>query len=575
MIIPYYSMKRTLLLLFIASSILTFFILFPYSLKISYALPNAIDPLFYAWNISHNYTSASHGFKDLLDTNIFYPEGNTLAFSDTLFAQTILTAPILLLTKNPIFTENFYVFLTFPLSAIAMFCLSYYLTRHTLASLLSSIFYAFSIPRLAQIGHMPAISSQWLPLYFLFLIRYLREKTYINLLLTLFWYILSIASSVYFGLFLIPLTGIIVIVELVSQPWEIIGKIFKDILKISFPSLVILIFILFPYIRLRVENPNIRRNLRDTAALSAVPVDYISVLPTSWLSDIGFPKNTNEHPLYPTITVSMLALLSILFMRTYKKSLAGFIFMGIGAFVLSFGPYANYSPDTSTYTKLPYYYMYKILPIFESIRVPARFSIFVILAASVCASFTLSKLLKKSTSWALVIIIGLLFFIEVWQIQTPFVSIPTAIPLVYQWLAKQPDSDIIVELPMQPLPQNTTTMESQLMLPYVDLREDTIFANEAYRIYFSSFHNKRMVNGYSGFFPQNYHDQATALLTFPSDGAISTLQRIHVKYIIIHTAQYTGIPFSDTERHIREQPKLVKKMEFGSDIVYEIVQSKQ
>ena len=123
---------------------------------------------------------------------------------------------------------------------------------------------------------------------------------------------------------------------------------------------------------------------------------------------------------------------------------------------------------------------------------------------------------------------------------------------------------------MQPLPLNSTTMESQLMLPYDQLREDTIFATEAYRTYFSAFHRKRMLNGYSGFFPQSYHDQAMSLATFPSDGTIAILKRKHVRYIIIHTDQYTDRPFSDTERLIREQPKLIKVQEFGNDFVYEI-----
>src|SRR5690348_13933806 len=160
-----YDMGRNIFILAILSTILTLFLLFPYSIRINSTLPNADDPVFYAWNISHNLQSASHGFSDLLDTNIFYPEGNTLAFSDTLYGQTFLTAPILYITKNPILTENLYILATFPLSVITMFLLAYYLTKNTWASACSGIFFAFCYPRLAQIGHMPMISSQWIPLY--------------------------------------------------------------------------------------------------------------------------------------------------------------------------------------------------------------------------------------------------------------------------------------------------------------------------------------------------------------------------------------------------------------------------
>jgi hypothetical protein len=79
-------MKKVLVVLTIVSILLTYLLFFPYSSKISSAVPNVVDPLFYAWNLSHNVHSATHGFKDLLNTNIFYPEGNTLAFSDTLYA---------------------------------------------------------------------------------------------------------------------------------------------------------------------------------------------------------------------------------------------------------------------------------------------------------------------------------------------------------------------------------------------------------------------------------------------------------------------------------------------------------
>src|SRR3989344_8187533 len=82
---------------------------------------NAGDPLFYAWNFMHNTRALTHGFTGLLDTNIYYPTTNTLAFSDTLAAQTLFAAPIIWLTHNPILAENLYVLLTFPVAGIGMY----------------------------------------------------------------------------------------------------------------------------------------------------------------------------------------------------------------------------------------------------------------------------------------------------------------------------------------------------------------------------------------------------------------------------------------------------------------------
>ena len=89
-------MKKVITILAIFSIFISVILFLPYSAHITNVLPNAVDPIFYAWNLDHNLQSANRGFRDLLDTNIFYPEGNTLAFSDTLYAQTLLTAPSLL-----------------------------------------------------------------------------------------------------------------------------------------------------------------------------------------------------------------------------------------------------------------------------------------------------------------------------------------------------------------------------------------------------------------------------------------------------------------------------------------------
>lgn len=531
-------MKLAIFLLALSSTILTLLIFLPFSRHITNALPDSVDPLFYAWNLSHNLQSAGRGFTDLLDTNIFYPETNTLAFSDTLFAQTIVTAPILLLTKNPVLAENLYVLATFPLSTLTMFFLSYYLTRHTWASALSGLFFAFSYPRLSQIGHMPAISSQWLPLVFLYLIKYLREQKIKNLILLFFWFLASITSTVYFGIFLIPLA---VLVALFEAKRNLMPKYLRDMAIIIVPTLVILAIALFPYIRLRAEYPGIKRSLEDSARLSAMPRDYVSVLPTSWLSDLGFATNTNERALYPTLTLATLALPAVF---------SSWGIFTLVAFALSFpGPYAM---------------LYAIYPFLQSVRVPARFSIFVILGLSILAAYTLGRI--KNKSWYAIVL--LLFLTEVWQTQTPFVVIPNP-PPVYEMIKTAPEDTIIIELPLHP-EWLGKRMEEQLQLTYDEVTENDVYALEAYRTYFSAFHGKLMLNGYSGYFPNVYHDHAGVFDKFPTPEAIAALEKRRVRYILIHASQYVNDSYSFVERKIKRYPELTLVAQFGTDYVYEV-----
>lgn len=552
-------MKKGIILLTIVSLLLSILLFLPYSFRASHALPNAVDPIFYAWNLSHNLQSISHGTRDLLNTNIFYPEGNTLAFSDTLYAQTIMTAPVIYITNNPVLAENIYIFSTFTLSALSMFFLSYFITKHMWASAVSGIFFAFSYPRLAQIGHLPMISSQWIPLFILFLLQYIKDGSWKHLLLTFLLYVLNITSSIYFGVFLLPVIVIAFIVEPIK--WK---RVFKSFFVWVIPMAIILAVCLYPYIRLKAEYPTIKRSLEDTGRLSAQLSDYTTILPTSLIAHLGlYHLNTNEKPLYPTITVLLLALVGMIAgWKTYKKYILLFGITGLTAFLLSFGP-------TLGRITMPYYYLYKIIPVFQFIRVPARFSIILVVALAVLAAIGLTTLLTKKNMLLVMGIILALFLVEIWQIQTPSVDMPVgnSIPPVYQWLAGKPDSTIIVELPLRP-EWRGIPMEEQLMRTYRETRDKDVYASETYRIYFSTIHHKRMINGYSGFFPQIYHDQAGILDNFPSAASIDLLTRQHIGYIIIHAWQYTDKNFSEIERQISQYPQLHLIQQFGDDYVY-------
>ena len=424
-------MKKTLLFLSFISIVIAFGIFFPLSAQLSHALPNAIDPLFYAWNLSHNADTAFKGFDALLNTNIFYPLTNTIAYSDTLWGQSIITNPVIWITHNPILAENIAIFLSFPLSAISMFLLSMYVTRNTSASFAAGVFYAFSFPRLSQIGHLPMISSQWLPIYILYLFKFLDDGNRKNFIAVCLWYLLSITSSIYFGVFLLPITVIILSADLFRRVRTQTLHTYKAKILTAMPVmvafLVVLGFTLFPYIRLKAENPEIKRSIDDMTHLRANPVDYLSVLPTSLNTFKLLPTNTNEHVLFPTFT---LAILSVICLLTGKKGNRYFIwvFTGIAlsSFVLSLGNEQSFSIGRfSTGTiKMPYYYLYSWFPVFQIVRVPARFGIFVILSLSALAAAGLDGLMKLKTPKWVVGLILCFFIIEIWQTKIPYVTIP-------------------------------------------------------------------------------------------------------------------------------------------------------
>jgi len=79
-----------------------------------------------------------------------------------------------------------------------------------------------------------------------------------------------------------------------------------------------------------------------------------------------------------------------------------------------------------------------------------------------------------------------------------------------------------------------------------------------------------MLNGYSGYFPNVYHDHTIVFDTFPTQEAITILEKRRVRFILIHADQYVNIPYSEIKRQIQHFPELKLVDRFGTDYVYEI-----
>jgi hypothetical protein len=168
-------------------------------------------------------------------------------------------------------------------------------------------------------------------------------------------------------------------------------------------------------------------------------------------------------------------------------------------------------------------------------------------------------------------ILVLLFFTEVWQVGTPSVQVPTrsTLPPAYEFLARAPTDSIIAELPLHP-EWKGIRMEDQLTLTYREANENDVYALEAYRTYFSAFHGLRMLNGYSGYFPNVYHDHSILLDSFPSPQSVVMLEKERVRYILVHTGEYTGTRSAELISGIKGFPQVKPVVQFGTDYIFSL-----
>ena len=68
--------------------------------------------------------------------------------------------------------------------------------------------------------------------------------------------------------------------------------------------------------------------------------------------------------------------------------------------------------------------------------------------------------------------------------------------------------------------------------------EAHLWKPETAYMYFSTFHWQRLLNGYSGAFPQSYYSFRRATASFPDDSSVRTLREQGAEYVVLHEDLY-------------------------------------
>jgi hypothetical protein len=188
------------------------------------------------------------------------------------------------------------------------------------------------------------------------------------------------------------------------------------------------------------------------------------------------------------------------------------------AWLLSFGPVIRIL--SREIIAGPYALLFDAVPGFKNVRVPARFAVMMMLGLSVLSAWGLLRVMgrrksAKAGTLAAAVVAGLVI-VEALSIPIPLSPVPIGrgIPEIYADVAKLPADAVLVELPM----------------PLRDRDE----SDEAAAVYYSSFHRRRIVNGYSGNAPAGYRVVREAMSAFPSEETIGLLRDLGVDHALVH-----------------------------------------
>ena len=465
-------------------------------------VPDFGDPLFSMWRLSTVAYQLAHDPWRLFDGNMFYPAENTLAYSDAILLPGLLAAPFLWAGVPVAYVYGALCITSFLAAGLAMFLTVRTLTGRFTPALFAALLFAFYPYRFSGYSHLEKFGTFFMPIAFLLLWRVLQHGRRSEALALGLTIAAQALWSLYLGAFLaVSLVGVAI------TRWAAGHFTWRDRAK-SFAlagglAAVILVPYSVPYWQARQTVGE--RGREGSQVFSAHRSDLVAITPTNRLHGGWMPSSENgERHLFPGFSAVALGAAALV---PPFSPLAGAA--GVGLLVSIDG---SFGLGGSTFT-----WLYDTLPPFRAFRAPGRFSAVAGLYVCLLAGLGLHRLLGRTPgrarNAAAAAIIAFAFF----ELQVNLQLYPVRVepPAIYSALPDDGQA-VLFNLPT-PGPNNSYDFTY---------------------IYHSTFHHRRLLNGTSGFTPENYAEVAAAHFDFPNARSVDVLRRRGADFVVLHADFY-------------------------------------
>jgi hypothetical protein len=472
----------------------------------------------------------------LFDANIFFPERNTLAYSEALLLQGIAGAPLRWAGASTLLVHNLMVLAGFTLTGWATSIVAARWTGSWVSGVAAGIVAAFNAHTLTRLPHLQALHVEFLPLALASLDLLLREPRVSHALRLAGWFALQSLASLYllvFSVFALAAAAAV-------RPREWLGSRFRSVAAQVALAAAIAVVLLLPYLQAYWQvnrEQGMIRPLSDVEFFMASWTDYLS-------SPSRIHFNTWSHrvfsgaALFPGFMAILLAANAVgrgiaWTDRRARMCLA----FGLCGLALSFG------------TKMPgYAVLYDALPLLQAVRAVSRFGYLAVLAVAFLAAFGLADVRRRVPDrWWPAAAVAILAIVALEPLVAPIhFSRSSDVPAIYEMVASEPNA-VVAELPM---PGGRAW-----------------FGNARYMLN-STKHWKKMINGYSGFAPLSFHEHGAALAGFPAPPSIAALQAIGVTHVFVNLDGFT----SEQRATLDTVPDLARLAAADRTILYRVKQ---
>lgn len=503
------------------------------------------DGMFSLWNVSWVARTLFEDPRNLFNANIFYPDKNSLAFSEPNLVAGLIGAPVWKLTGNPYATLNVVILVAFAAAWFFTRLLVRYLTGSSEAGAVAGVLFAFCPYVFAHTSHIQLMLTAGIPASMLALHRMADRPSIRRGLVLGSAVLIQGLACAYYGIFTVLLIGFAVVFLSVSRELWRSWLWWGGLAAAAVMTVAGVLPIFGQFIGMRDEG--FGRTLHESAAFSANPASYLasSAYAHAWLLRRIASWPAWREVMFPGFLALGLAIAGAVAavgggrqsgaLRERETALL-YGTAGILACWASFGPAGRLYP------------LLFELPLFAFLRAPSRFAIIVVLALAIVGSLATCRLIAAAGQRRLWVA-ALLMMIAIAELST---AMPweraVRLPLPYQSLAHMPRAPI-VEFPFY---SRRPYMHAQYML-------------------YSTSHWMPMPNGYSDHTPVRFRADANSLESFPSDSSFRTLQGMGVRYLGVHWDRY-GARAAEVRQRLVTYKRYLKPIALsGRTELYEII----
>jgi hypothetical protein len=455
---------------------------YPLIRRAAFALPAGLgDPALVTFLLAWDADRIAHGFHNFWEPPFLFPHRHTLAYSEHMLGVAVFTAPLQWLTRNPVLVYNVAFLGSYVLAGVGAYVLTRSLWGRRDAAVLAGLAFALCPYRLGHVMHLQMLMAGWMPVALWALHRYLASWSRRALAGFAVTFLLLSLSNAYYLFFFSLAVAVVIGVELIIRPRVRLRRLLPELAGAGAVIGVVLAPFAWMYLRVQRENA-LYRGADEFINYSARLSDYLTVPEGVWNWRGLLHNGAPERQLYLGFFAMSFAILGLITAATANEDLElrgrrlrlviTYTLVTLMALWVSLGPGAW----------RPYGLLFRFMPGFSGMRVPARIATVVDLGLVVLASAGAAWLfgrLRRRTALIVAITIGTLVIVEGRQKMSidPFPPVQRRLDReTYEWLRDQPPG-AVVELRMAQ--QN-------------DVHSFTLFYQ-----FNTLFHRHPIVNGYS------------------------------------------------------------------------------